>query len=244
MTEHKREIPMFLGALERPALAWLAKRMPAWVTPDILTLVGFLGSVLIFASYILTNVSPWFLWLASLGFIINWFGDSLDGTLARYRQIERPKYGFFIDHTVDAIDEMLIFFSLGLSPYVHFNLAAVALVGYLLMSSLVYILTIVSGVFRIAYVRIGPTEMRGFAIIANAIIFFIGNPVYQLMQVSFTLYDGLLVGISALLYLGFIGIVIVKGREFSKEDPATYRKKRVRKQRKSAAVPEQDGVVS
>src|SRR5512140_2984650 len=117
IANHQRVNDIFLGPLERPALKWLAERMPAWVTPDTLTLIGVLGAVLTLISYLLTNISSGFLWLAALGFVINWFGDSLDGTLARTRKIERPIFGFFIDHTVDAVNEMLIFFGLGLTPY-------------------------------------------------------------------------------------------------------------------------------
>ena len=107
--------------------------MPAWMSPDLLTLIGILGAVIIFAGYALTKVNSIFVWLASIGFVVNWFGDSLDGTLARYRKIERPKYGFFVDHTVDAFSQLLIFVGLGLSIYVSFSVAALALTGYLLM---------------------------------------------------------------------------------------------------------------
>ncbi len=107
MKPHQRVNDILLGPLERPALAWLAAHMPAWVSPDTLTGIGVLGAVIIFLSYSLSNVHSGFLWLASLGFVINWFGDSLDGTLARYRRCERPKYGYFIDHTVDAFNEFL-----------------------------------------------------------------------------------------------------------------------------------------
>ena len=115
---HQRVNDILLGPLERPALQWLAAHMPAWINPDILTGIGILGAVLIFFSYWLSNALPGFLWVASLGFVINWFGDSLDGTLARYRQSERPKYGFLVDHTVDSFNEVLIALGLGLSPYV------------------------------------------------------------------------------------------------------------------------------
>ena len=99
---HKRVNDILLGPIERPALNWLAAHMPAWMTPDGLTIIGVIGAVIILVSYGLSNLEPAFLWLASFGFFVNWFGDSLDGTLARYRKIERPKYGFFVDHTVDA----------------------------------------------------------------------------------------------------------------------------------------------
>ena len=138
---HTRINDILLAPLERPALQWLAAHMPSWISPDILTVIGIIGAIAILLGYLLSNQSPGFLWLGSLGFVINWFGDSLDGTLARYRQIERPKYGFFVDHTVDSFNEVLIVIGLGLSPYVSFNIACLGLIGYLLMSILVYIRT-------------------------------------------------------------------------------------------------------
>ena len=129
MKPHQRVNDILLGPLERPALQWLAGHMPAWMNPDILTGIGMLGAAVVFAGYTLSNAHPAYLWLANLGFVINWFGDSLDGTLARYRHIERPKYGFFIDHTMDALSEVLVVAGLGLSPYVSFEIAMLALVG-------------------------------------------------------------------------------------------------------------------
>lgn len=177
---HKRENDILLGFLERPALNWLAKNAPPWVTPDLLTYLGIFASVLTFVSYALTNVHPSFLWLASFGFILNWLGDSLDGTLARYRHIERPRFGFLIDHFVDAISTVLMFLGLGVSPYVNFSAAALATIGYLLVSIMVYLITIVTGVFRITSAKVGPTEIRVLAIILNTVIFFVGNPALDL----------------------------------------------------------------
>src|SRR4030066_847817 len=106
--EHKRVNDIFLGSLELPALQWLAAHSPAWVTPDWMTVIGIAGALVITLGYGLSNFHPAFLWLATLGFIINWGGDRLDGTLARYRHIERPKFGFFIDHVADVLTEIII----------------------------------------------------------------------------------------------------------------------------------------
>ena len=149
--KQKRENEILLGFLERPALQWLAAHMPVWVTPDVLTWIGIGASVLIFISYILTNINPNFLWLASLGFILNWFGDSLDGTVARYRHIERPRYGFLVDHWIDALSAVLIFIGLGLSPYVNLVVACLGVIAYLLVSIMVYLITYVTGVFTMTY---------------------------------------------------------------------------------------------
>jgi archaetidylinositol phosphate synthase len=133
INHHRRVNDILLGSLERPTLKWLAAHMPAWVTPDTCTMVGVLGSLGVAASYILTMYDRNFLWLASLGFIVNWLGDSLDGTLARYRRIERPIYGFFVDHTIDVFSVSVIVLGLGLTPYVSFNVACLMLIAYLLL---------------------------------------------------------------------------------------------------------------
>ena len=186
---HKRVNDILLGPLERPALQWLAAHMPAWMNPDILTGIGIAGAVIIFFSYWLSKEVPALLWVASLGFVINWFGDSLDGTLARYRKIERPKYGFFVDHTVDSFSEVLVVMGLGLSPYVTFGVACLALIGYLLMSVLVYIRIYVYGVFQISYGKFGPTEVRVILILLNAILFFVGIAQVELPFGLLTVYD-------------------------------------------------------
>ncbi len=199
--EHKRENDILLGFIERPALKWLAANMPDWVTPDILTWIGIGASVLIFISYSLTNVNPAYLWLASFGFVLNWFGDSLDGTLARYRHIERPRYGFLIDHWVDAISAVLIFIGLGISPYVDMTVALLGVIAYLLVSIMVYLITYVTGVFQITSAKIGPTEIRVLAIIANTAIFFIGDVNFNLPFLGLTSLYTLIVGLMAFLMI-------------------------------------------
>jgi phosphatidylglycerophosphate synthase len=199
--------------------------MPRWVTPDHLTFFGFAAAILIGVSYYLSNIDKNFLWLANLGFFLNWFGDSLDGNLARYRKIERPKYGFFIDHTVDTISEVCIFIGFGLSPYVNLELALLALVGYLCMASLVYITTSVKGEFKISYGSLGPTEARVIAMISNAVVYFLGNPMLNLRWFEISLYNLILIFIIALLFFFFISSVISQGIKLERED----RKKNLKK---------------
>ncbi|MBA7716685.1 hypothetical protein ES703_125760 [subsurface metagenome] len=148
--------------------------------------------------------------------MINWFGDSLDGTLARYRKIERPKYGFFVDHTVDAMSTLLVVFGLGLSPYVRFEIACLALISYLLMSVLVYIRTYVDGVFKISYGKFGPTEVRLIVIIANTVIYFVGNPVITLWFGAISIYDLIAGIVAALLAVIFVFSTIKQARELAK----------------------------
>ena len=217
MTEinnHRRVNDILLGPLERPTLKWLAAHMPAWVTPDTCTLVGVLGSIGVAASYLLSMNDKNFLWLASLGFVVNWLGDSLDGTLARYRRIERPIYGFFVDHIMDAFSVSIIVLALGLTPYVSFNIACLTLIAYLLLSVLVFLRTSAVGEFKISYSKLGPTETRVFAILLNITMYFGGERTSlwnsgPLSQIPLSPYDLLLVAL-ALLLLSFLVVTTIQ----------------------------------
>jgi archaetidylinositol phosphate synthase len=177
--DHKRVNDIFFGPLERPALKWLAGHLPAWVTPDMMTVVGIGGSLIITVGYVLSNYHPAFLWLATFGFLVNWFGDSLDGTLARFRHIERPKYGFYIDHVTDVLTEIITILGLGLTPYVKFSVAAMFCIAYITMSVMVYVRMNVMGEFKISYGKLGPTEARVLAILLNTGMFFGGLISYK-----------------------------------------------------------------
>jgi phosphatidylglycerophosphate synthase len=192
--------------------------MPQWVTPDILTGIGTIGAVLIFISYTLTKNKPAFLWLASFGFVVNWFGDSLDGTLARHRKIERPRYGFFVDHTVDSMNEALIFLGLGMTPFVRFEIASLALIGYLLVSIMVYVSTAVSGVFQISFGRFGPTEIRVIAILLNVGMYFTGTFILLPLFGGLTIYDTAVLIIAIILFLIYLVSMVRKSREMAEAE--------------------------
>lgn len=215
--KHQRVNDILLGPLERPALKWLAEHAPPWMTPDVLTGIGILGSLMIFVSYILTGVDKNFLWLVNLGLILNWYGDSLDGTVARFRKIERPKFGFFIDHTVDAFSQFFVVMGLGLSPFVRFEIAAMALIGYLLMSVYVYVDTYVSGVFKISYGKLGPTEVRAIIILANVLVYFLGNPSFEVASYGELSAFDLFVGLLALVLITMFTIsTATRARELAR----------------------------
>jgi phosphatidylglycerophosphate synthase len=212
--EHERVNDTLLDPLERPALEWLAAHLPPWMTPDGCTLIGAIGALVIFSGYALSTFNRDFLWLATFGFLVNWFGDSLDGTLARHRHIERPVYGFFIDHTMDAFNEVLIFLGLGLSPYISFSAACLVLIGYLLLSVLVYVRTCVAGEFKISYSKLGPTEFRMAAMLLNVGMYFGGRHVVSVAagafgRLTFSIYD-LLVIVCTLLLLYFFIVTAAK----------------------------------
>lgn len=222
--DHRRVNDILLGPIERAAIKFFVEHMPQWVNSDILTLLGFMGSILVGVSYYLTNFNPKYLWLASFGFFINWFGDSLDGNLARYRKLERPRYGFFIDHTVDSISEVIIFIGIGTSPYVDLPLALIALAGYQAMGNLVFITTSVKGEFRISYGSLGPTEVRVMAIIANTIMYFMVNPMINLpfslpfMGTQVSLYNLFVYGITIVLFFFFFYTTATQAVELERKD--------------------------
>jgi sn-1,2-diacylglycerol ethanolamine- and cholinephosphotranferases len=213
--KHKRVNDILLGPFERPALHWLAAHMPAWVRPDTCTVVGTLGALLTLVSYGLCNLNPNYLWLASLGFFINWFGDSLDGTLARYRHIERPRYGYYIDHTIDVVCQVMIFLGLGLTPYISFNIACLALISYLLLSVLVYIRTYVVGEFKISYGKLGPTESRAIAVLLNIAMYFFGTQNIVFGPAIISAYDLFVVAIALLLTGFFVNTALQEARKLA-----------------------------
>lgn len=149
-----------VAATERRLLDWICARLPPWVTPDRLTLCGFGGALLVFAGYALGRIAlPW-LWIAVLGYLVHWFGDSLDGSLARHRRIERPLYGYFLDHNIDAIGNLIGMAGLGLTRFVRMDVALFALAGYLLLSIHVFLRMRVTGELQLSFLLGGPTELR------------------------------------------------------------------------------------
>ena len=203
---------------ERQVLTWLCARMPAWVTPDGLTAVGVAGAVLVFASYVASRWNPAFLWLASLGLVIHWFGDSLDGSLARHRRIERPIYGYFLDHTVDAICNLMIMGGIGFTAGIRMDVALFALLGYYLLCMYVFINNHLSGVFQLSFLGFGPTELRLCLIAINTWMFFAVLRGVTVDGQFFSPYDGLLLFAGAVFTLIFVVKVIVGVRAL--RDPA------------------------
>ena len=201
-----------LNALEKKVLIWLAQRQPRWVTSDMLTYIGVFGAVVIAAGYILASRNINFLWLSSLGFIINWYGDSLDGTLARVRKTQRPIYGYYLDHTVDAINEVMIFVGVGLSGLMHLEIALLALVMYLLMTINVSINAHLKKEFKLTYASMGPTEFRIIMIIINTLFATI-TPLREFSH-SFVMF-GSKFTFKALDYIGVVIVLILALMHFT-----------------------------
>ena len=155
-----REKTFLLARPEARVLEWIARRLPRRVVPDHLTALGVLAAIGIAAAYALSNRDPAWLWAASGLLVVHWLGDSLDGTLARVRRTERPRYGYYLDHLVDAVATALIGIGLGLSPYMLLATGLAIVLAYLVLSINTYLETNVLGVFSLGYGRLGPTEAR------------------------------------------------------------------------------------
>src|SRR2546426_5885743 len=154
MADATRELTFFLAEPERRLLRAVAARLPSAVRSDHLTVLGVLGATGAGAAYALSSFSSVWLWAASAMLVVNWLGDSLDGTLARVRRHERPRYGYYLDHLVDAYSTVAVGVGIGLSPYANLGIALVAVVLYLVLSINVYLVSTVFGAFRLGYGRL------------------------------------------------------------------------------------------
>lgn len=203
----------WLAAGERRILNWLCAHMPRAITPDILTAIGMIGAVMVFLGYVASNWGVAWLTLSIVGYAVQWFGDSLDGSLARWRRIERPSYGYFIDHSCDGLANLLIVAGIGLSPFVTMDVAMIALAGYLLMSIHAFLSARVVGELRLSYLAAGPTELR-LMLIGMTVMMMVLGPDRGLFGVisGFDLFVG---SIGAILILLFLGQTLATGRRLA-----------------------------
>jgi archaetidylinositol phosphate synthase len=197
-----REKTFVLARPEARLLEWIARRLPARVMPDHLTALGVAAAAAIAAAYALSAHSAVWLWVASGLLVVHWLGDSLDGTLARVRRAERPRYGYYLDHLVDAVATALIGLGLGLSPYLLLTTGLVVVIAYLVLSINTYLETQVLGVFSLGYGRVGPTEAR-LALIALNTAMALGVPVsFAVLGVTLSVLDLVALGAAALMLAG------------------------------------------
>lgn len=178
----------FVTAAEKRVLAWFAARMPAWVNSDHLTMLGFAAQIMVGVSYALSRYNrQWLLW-AVLFLALNWFGDSLDGTVARFRNRQRPRYGFYVDHVIDAIGSTALMVGLGLSSYMTPIVAMGLLVAFLLLAIETYLATYTLGKFHLSFFNLGPTEIRIILAIGN-IALYVRGPWSHIAGHKFLLFD-------------------------------------------------------
>lgn len=206
-----------LARVERRLLNRLCARMPSWVVPDILTAIGMLGAFVIFSGYVLSNLGDGWLWISIAGYFIHWFGDSMDGSLARYRKIERPRYGYFLDHSCDGLATTLVVVGIGLSHYVLLEVALVALAGYLLLSIHAFLLVRVLGEMKLSYAYAGPTELRVLLIILTLAMIAAGSQ--PVLLGVLTWFDLVVGGIGALLIAFFVIQTIRTAKRLAIEEP-------------------------
>jgi archaetidylinositol phosphate synthase len=160
------------ASLERKVLSWLAQRTPDWVSPDDLTLLGFLAQLLAGLCYALARWSSASLIVAIFFIALNWLGDSLDGTLARYRMRLRPRYGFYVDHMIDSFGAAFLMIGLAISGYVHWEIAAALLTAFLILSIETYLAAYTLSDFRLSHGLFGPTEIRILLAVGNLTVLF------------------------------------------------------------------------
>jgi archaetidylinositol phosphate synthase len=163
----RREQTSILAPLERAALRGLARRMPRWVNSDHLSLLGLVAMFMAGVCYAASGLHPLMLHLVNLFIFLNWFGDSLDGTLARYRDRQRPRYGFYVDHIIDTFGALFFIFGLALSGFMSERVAAALLIVFLMLAINSYLAAYALGIFKISQWKLGPTEMRLVLIIGN-----------------------------------------------------------------------------
>lgn len=220
-----------LNGAEKKALAWLAERQPKWVVSDMLTLVGTIGALMIGAGFVLCSKNINWLWLSIAGFVVNWYGDSLDGTLARVRNTQRPLYGYYLDHTVDCFNEAFMFLGLGLSYLMRLDIALMILIVYLFLTVNVSVNAHLKSEFKLTYGKLGPTEFRVIAcLLIMCVIFFpcireFHTSMHFLgREVALTALDIAGLVILAVLVLIYLVTVIQDARGYAKADPMPERR--------------------
>jgi phosphatidylglycerophosphate synthase len=204
-----------LAAQERRLLNWICPRLPGWVTPDKLTILGLIGAAIIFAGYAASGLDRDWLWLAVAGYVVQWFGDSLDGSLARFRSIERPRYGYFVDHSADVIGVLFILGGLGLSPYIRLDVALVALAGYYMLAAHAFISARVAGELKLSYVSAGPTELRLILIGLTVAMYLYGHAGPRFAGLG--PFDLIVGGVGLILMLLFVFQTVAMARRLASE---------------------------
>jgi phosphatidylglycerophosphate synthase len=184
---HVRENGSVLARVEKRTLIWIAERLPLWINSDHLTLLGLTAMVVAGGAFWAAHLHPVALLVVVAALAVNWFGDSLDGTVARVRSHQRPNYGFYVDHVVDVVGAFFLFGGMALSPYMSPVVALVLLVAYLMLSAEIYLATHARGVFRLSMFWMGPTELR--ILLSIGALFLLYKPAVVIAGTSLLLFD-------------------------------------------------------
>ena len=203
---------------EEKAKEIICPRIPEWIGPDHLTLIGVIGIVIVSIGFVLGYLNRYYLGLVPLGLIINWFGDSFDGSIARYRKRTRPNYGYYIDKMVDAVVMIMFGLGLGLSGFVKIEIAILLTAIYLAMMINVDLLVYVKGEAKNSFGWFGPTEFRIIGIIFSIVMFFMPVKYYDIYGYLVTQYDIVVLVLSVLMFLILISEIVKNGIRLNKED--------------------------
>ncbi len=215
-----RDKRFLLAEHEGRVLEWIARRLPARVMPDHMTALGVLAAFGIAAAYLLSNGDKAWLWAASALLVVHWLGDSLDGTLARVRRIERPRYGYYLDHLVDALATSVIGLGLGLSPWMLLAVGLAIVIAYLVLSINTYLETYAFGVFTLGYGRLGPTEARLGLIVLNTLIALGVGLGFEVAGLGLTVLDLIGLAVAGLMVAGLVGRAARNLRMLAAQEPA------------------------
>jgi archaetidylinositol phosphate synthase len=215
-----RKKQFVLARVETRVLTCIAQRLPAWIKPDHMTALGVLAAFGIAGAYLLSNGDKTWLWAASALLVVHWLGDSLDGTLARVRKIERPKYGYYLDHLVDALATAVIGLGLGLSPYMLLAVGLVIVIAYLILSINTYLETHAFGVFALGYGGIGPTEVRLVLIGLNTLLALGVGLGFSVGDLGLTVFDLIGLGIAGVMITALIARAARNLRRLAELEPA------------------------
>jgi phosphatidylglycerophosphate synthase len=219
---HLREHTSVLADAEKRLLVWLAGHMPARVNSDHLTALGALALVTTGAAFAVARLDRQALLLVPIFLAMNWFGDSLDGTVARVRGHQRPRYGYYLDHVVDLATTTALFAGIGMSGLMHPLWAASVLVGYLLLCAESFLATHAVGVFRLAFAGVGPTELR-LLLAAGAITAFTRTTASPFGLGPFLLFDiGAAVGVTGMT-VAFVVSAVRNARVLYRAEPLPIR---------------------
>jgi phosphatidylglycerophosphate synthase len=214
----RRHNQSFLAAREKQIIAFLIELFPQSVTPNHLTVVGLLGAVMTATALIGCNWLPAFDMFIPIGILLNWLGDSLDGSLARHRQIERPRFGFLVDHTSDLFAQILVIIGFGLSPFFSLTSSLLVLICYLVFSAYTYIRACTHHVHQMAYIGIGATEFRLLMLIWPFIASLIGPGLFVHAVLDLSRLDFVVAVLGGFAFVGLAWKAYFDAREIAAEE--------------------------
>ena len=209
---------------EEKAKEWICPRIPQWVNSDMLTVLGFLSSFIIAAGFVLGFANRWYLILVVVGLILNWFGDSFDGSLARYRHKTRPNYGYYIDHITDGLTVTVLGLGLGLSGFIRVEIALAFIIMYLMLMMHVELVTYVENEFKYSFGLFGPTEFRIIGILLAVVMFFLPVKYFDIWGYTLTQYDLFATFAVVVMFIILISSIVSKGVELDEIDRAKWKK--------------------